>query len=79
MTNQNIAQKVMMNDFTKEELDELRSSRCYHLDDNYPYEDALFMKLESMIDNYCEHEPCGEQEIFVDICNKCNGVMVRNE
>lgn len=45
-----------MNDFTKEELDELRASRCYHMDDNFPYEDKLFMKLQSMIDNYCDHE-----------------------
>lgn len=43
-----------MNDFTKDELDALRESRCYHMDDNYPFEDALFMKLQSMIDNYKE-------------------------
>jgi len=49
-----------MNDFTKDELDQLRASRCYHLDDNSPYEDELFMKLNSMIDDYCEHEPSGE-------------------
>ncbi len=53
-----------MNDFTKEELDELRSSRCYHLDDNFPYEDTLFMKLESMIENYCE-------PIKRDYCPEC--------
>lgn len=45
-----------MNDFTKEELEELRASRCYHLDDSFPADDKLFMKIESMIDNYCEHE-----------------------
>lgn len=43
-----------MNDFTKEELEELRASRCYHMDDSYPSDDALFMKLESMINNYCD-------------------------
>lgn len=45
-----------MNDFTKEELEELRASRCYHLDDSFPADDKLFMKIQSMIDSYCEHE-----------------------
>lgn len=43
-----------MNDFTKEELCALRDSRCYHVDDSYPSDDALFKKLQFMIDNYKE-------------------------
>lgn len=60
-----------MNDFTKEELDELRASRCYHLDDNFPYEDALFMKLSSMIDNYCDHDWIYNQHGMPKYCAKC--------
>jgi len=67
-----------MNDFTKDELDELRASRCYHLDDNYPYEDALFIKLESMIKNYCNHSTYSEAEVFVDICHSCDCMILRN-
>lgn len=63
-----------MNDFTKEELDELRASRCYHLDDNFPHEDELFMKLQSMIDNYCDHECNVVVGTFVGICKKCNAI-----
>lgn len=42
--------------FTKEELCELRDSRCYHMDDSYPSNDPLFKKIQFMIDNYCDHE-----------------------
>lgn len=60
-----------MNDFTKEELDELRASRCYHLDDNFPYEDALFIKLQSMIEKYCDHDSSDPLMALVKECNKC--------
>lgn len=58
-----------MNDFTKEELQELRASRCYHLDDSFPSEDALFMKIQSMIDNYCEMKL---PTMASYCCSKCN-------
>jgi hypothetical protein len=61
-----------MNDFTREELNELRASRCYHMDDNFPHEDTLFMKLQSMIDNYCEHEICEEDYNYQPLrCKAC--------
>ena len=41
-----------MNDFTKEELEKLRYAIT-----NYDYcDDKLNDKIQSMIDNYCEHE-----------------------
>jgi len=64
-----------MNDFTKEELQELRASRCYHLDDSFPATDKLFMKIESMIDNYCDHEwdnSCCQCPIESIYCEKCD-------
>ena len=65
-----------MNNFTKEELDELRSSRCYHLDNNFPYEDSLFMKIQSMIDNYCEHETTYTDYDSQPIrCKKCLNIL----
>ena len=71
-----------MNDFTKEELEELR--RCCNWvinckDTHYTsITYALPEKLQSMIDNYCEHNSeGGECEIFVDTCSNCNQFMLR--
>lgn len=65
-----------MNDFTKKELNDLRASRCYHMDDSYPSNDKLFMKLQSLIDNYCEHENTEfMRDIGIDKCKLC-GVCV---
>lgn len=60
-----------MNNFTKDELNALRGSRCYHLDDNSPHYDALFMKLDSMIDNYCEHKGITSSLAVIQECSKC--------
>ncbi len=62
-----------MNDFTKEELEEI-----YYRLENAPQE--LEDKIQSMIENYCEHEyiesinhciDCGVSEYR---CNKCSHV-----
>lgn len=67
-----------MNDFTKEELEELIASRCYHLGDNFLlYEDELFMKLQSMINNYCEHEKShANYDYEVEQCDKCGAAFI---
>lgn len=47
-----------MNDFTKEELEELLICCDSGINDDHPLEDwkaALQVKIQSMIDNYCEH------------------------
>lgn len=48
-----------MNDFTKEELEDLLNC-CYSgMHDDHPIEEyklQLQVKLQSMIDNYCEHD-----------------------
>lgn len=62
-----------MNDFTKEELEELAASRCYHLDDSFPADDKLFMKVQSMIENYCQHEKLNFMgDVFGYYCKKCH-------
>jgi len=47
-----------MNDFTKEELRHLTT--LFKLTEvaypDFPIYDNLWMKIESMIDNYCEHD-----------------------
>jgi hypothetical protein len=56
-----------MNDFTKEELELI----YYHLE-NEPVE--LSKKIQSMIDNYCDHECTHEferQTLLIDFCDKC--------
>lgn len=57
-----------MNDFTKEELEDLHSclDQC-KFDDGT--DDALMKKLEVMIDNYCEHESTSTWE--GSFCNNC--------
>lgn len=59
-----------MNDFTKEELEDLLSC-CYGgMHNNHPVEDwkeALQIKIQSMIDNYCEHER--EVECYNCMCS----------
>jgi hypothetical protein len=62
-----------MNDFTKEELEEL-VMWSKHL---AGYNPALLNKIQSLIDNYCDHEDGGEIEIFVDVCRKCNAYLLR--
>jgi hypothetical protein len=71
----------MMNEFTKEELNDLWcglgwliEARAYHK--HKPIYD-LRQKIQSMIDNYCEHEDGGEIDIFVDVCRKCNAYLLR--
>lgn len=68
-----------MNDFTKEELEELWFFTELHKNKyrlKYPQE--LLKKLQSMIDNYCDHSISGgEVEIFVDTCHKCDVYILR--
>lgn len=47
-----------MNDFTKEELEEILVALDYVRDgiDEFLPANPLMAKLQSMIDNYCEHE-----------------------
>jgi hypothetical protein len=75
MANQCIAQKgVMMNDFTKEELKELLASlwdRIYGIE--FMVEpNPLIHKIQSLIDNYCDHEwICWDDEYNTRDCLKC--------
>ena len=71
-----------MNDFTKDELNELLSGYEFHEHNtrhNWPSLD-LIKKIEYMIDNHCEHEyakatheciDCGVSEYR---CNECGHV-----
>ena len=59
-----------MNDFTKEELEELLDNIDQSLITVGEQAEIILSKLQSMIDNYCEHE------IEVDyspygLCKKC--------
>ena len=63
-----------MNDFTKKELQEI-----YNGLDDYP--EIIYLKLQSMIENYCEHEANKEiysirnsrlgAEKMINKCKKC--------
>lgn len=68
-----------MNDFTKEELENLANcvgeytstcSKGYH-DLIYP---ELYNKIQSMIDNYCEHDGEIGKDYPAEKCMKCNGM-----
>ena len=69
-----------MNDFTKEELEELHYLANYYIEMNITVHDEATQmrdKLQSMIDNYCEHsdsEPNHNYE--VEQCKKCGARFV---
>ena len=64
-----------MNEFTKEELGIIACNLCVN-----PKTVNILIKLESMIDNYCEHNAeGGEVEIFVDTCSKCSAYILREK
>ena len=60
-----------MNDFTKEELEIMR--RYLQKEQPTPPESHinLLWKIQSIIDNYCEHE---WREGMCEVCNKCNAM-----
>ena len=64
-----------MNDFTKEELEYIM--HLWHVCNSYHSSPSQNFKnkLQSMIDNYCEHDPVGDWHVCVDKCSKC-GVIV---
>jgi hypothetical protein len=66
-----------MNEFTKEELQSIVSSikslRIYTEIENW--EEELLDKVQTMIDNYCEHEwenICSGCDLGVICCMKCD-------
>ncbi len=69
-----------MNDFTKEELQiivDCVKGFAWDCEANIDTTCKLKAKIQSMIDNYCEHIHGGEAEIFVDVCNKCDSLLPR--
>lgn len=63
-----------MNDFTKEELEELMHCVYAYRDlCDEDVEDNLCDKLKFMIDNYCEHKTTGQVSDvdYVNICIEC--------
>lgn len=60
-----------MNDFTKEELEKI----FYYVDVTSHIQDddelPLLDKVQSMINNYCDHECPGEGECLTKICDRC--------
>jgi hypothetical protein len=68
-----------MNDFTKEDLSLLKNGIQYlsdrtSLSDGYlSIHNALESKIQSLIDNYCDHEKTISDSCLVDCC-KCGWV-----
>lgn len=64
-----------MNDFTKEELEEIIESFDWiETETWWDWKHPLRKKIQSMIDNYCEHE-LQPFTSFRDICIKCKGIF----
>jgi hypothetical protein len=71
-----------MNDFTIEELEELYFFTELHKNKySLKYPEELIKKLQSMIDNYCEHQikliganPIDNEGICI-YCGKCKAVI----
>ena len=66
-----------MNDFTKEELQLLAESIPYLLHMQTKARTDLLMKIDTMIDNYCEHsESHANHDYEVEQCKKCGKLFV---
>jgi hypothetical protein len=75
-----------MNEFTKEELIFMRDSFLQRISSSslFKYEDYenLHSKIQSMIDNYCEHNIIGEMTgtATFPYCNKCHkAIFIESE
>ena len=66
-----------MNDFTKEELVMLKNLTRQHVNQFRENSDCieLMEKIQSLINNYCEHEPHGDFHECVDRCRKCGAIV----
>lgn len=72
-----------MNDFTKEELERiLKAFEWIYEEINSSWDVDIELKLQSMIDNYCEHDwhnsYCGCALTNFD-CNKCGVILNDNQ
>jgi hypothetical protein len=70
-----------MNDFTKEELELLSDGLNYAVGNPYGFTAdsimPLYDKIQSMIDNYCDHDDRQYYEhVPVYECNKCHMVSM---
>lgn len=71
-----------MNDFTKEELKEmlLVFNELFAESSQPESTHKLKIKIESMIENYCEHEWKSGEHLFTDIyCIKCKRLLNDNK
>lgn len=60
-----------MNDFTKEELITLAESLPYIFHKEPGYMTALLQKIDSMINNYCEHDGARGIDYPAEKCMEC--------
>jgi hypothetical protein len=61
-----------MNDFTKEELENILNGNVEIYPSSYS---ELRNKIQSMIDNYCEHNHHTNHQSNCDICDECHKVI----
>ena len=65
-----------MNEFTKEELLELKDGLSYLNGFSF----SIYSKIQSMIDNYCEHEfSILPAPYFLMMCAKCDKTFVGDD
>mgnify|MGYP001579063669 CR=1 FL=1 len=57
-----------MNDFTKDELEEIKGS----LHRDVFSSNTISNKIQSLIDNYCEHKHTTTDSAMVEFCIDCN-------
>lgn len=71
---------LCMNDFTKDELEcFLATLDKVYIAHRTVSQDELQNKLQSLIDNYCEHEPEGDWHVAVDKCKHCGVIVDDNQ
>ncbi len=61
-----------MNDFTKEELENILNGNVWHYPHTYQ---SLRDKIQSLIHNYCEHECTYDGSGCVQVCRDCGEIV----
>lgn len=65
-----------MNDFSKDELIKLKRLALHNVNMFRQNSDCIELmgKIQSIIDNYCEHEPTTQDSVLVTFCLDCDWV-----
>ena len=60
-----------MNDFTKEELQDILACLPFSCHKELGFAIKLYAKIQSMIEDYCEHDETEQHRVTLHFCQRC--------